>query len=212
MTYLGKEFSSSDREIDRVKTGHIFWGALFFYIFMLITGFLSDAMFPAFVVKNGSIIFHGSFSIGLTLMNLSLLFLAIIMLIALVSVSQGHEGSLTKKLLWRRLFVGSILILLFAGTFFGSIYVLSKKIVVSEEKILYYSLIERKEVQWSEVKRMDGNFVPGSRLGLRGRGNYAWVDFTTINGETIHLPLRFMTGISQLEKIIMQNLNWRRIR
>lgn len=180
---------------------------LVFYILLLIAGFVSDAVFPTFEVKKAAIIFHGSPSIGLTLMNLSLLFLAIILVIVLVSASQKREGSLSNGLLWRRLFLGLILIFLFVGTFFGSIYVLSKRIVVDEEGIVYYSLIERREVQWLEVERMEGNFVPGSRLGLKGRGNYAWVDFITTNGETVHFSLRFMRGISELETIIVQKVD-----
>ncbi len=188
-----------------MKATHVL-SVLVFYMLLLISGFVSDAVFPTFEVKRGAIIFHGSLSIGLTLMNLSLLFLVIILVIVLVSASQKREGSLSNRLLWRRLFLGLILIFLFAGSFFGSIYVLSKKIVVDEEGIVYYSLIERKEVQWSEVERMEGNFVPGSRLGLKGKGNYAWVDLITTDGESVHFSLRFMRGISELETIIMQKL------
>lgn len=189
-----------------MKATHVL-SVLVFYILLLIAGFVSDAVFPTFEVKRGSIIFHGSLTSGLTLMNLSLLFLVIILVMVLVSASQKHEGSLSNGLLWRRLFLGLIFIFLFAGSFFGSIYVLSKKIVVDEEGIVYYSLIERKEVQWLDVERMHGNFVPGSRLGLEGRGNYAWVDFITANGETVHFSLRFMRGISELEKIILQKVD-----
>jgi hypothetical protein len=179
---------------------------LVFYIILLIAGFISDAVFPTFEVKKGATIFHGSLSIGLTLMNLSLLFLVIFLVIVLVSASQKREGSLNNGLLWRRLFFGLIFIFLFAGSFFGSIYVLSKKIVIDEERIVYYSLIERKEMRWLEVERMDGNFVPGNRLGLKGRGNYAWVDFITTNGESVHFSLRFMRGISELETMIKQKI------
>lgn len=188
-----------------MKATHVL-SVLVFYILLLIAGFVSDAVFPAFEVKQGAIIFHGSLGIGLTLMNLSLLFSVIILVIVLVSASQKREGSLSNGLLWRRLFLSLILIFLFAGSFFGSIYVLSKKIVVDEESIMYYSLIERKEVQWLEIERMDGNFVPGSRLGLKGRGNYAWVDFITTNGETVHFSLRFIRGISELQTMIVQKL------
>lgn len=179
---------------------------LVFYIILLIAGFVSDAVFPTFEVKKGATIFHGSRSIGLTLMNLSLLFLVSVLVIVLLSASQKREGSLNNGLLWRRLFFGLIFIFLLVGSFFGSIYVLSKKVVVDEERIVYYSLIERKEVQWLEVEKMDGNFVPGSRLGLKGRGNYAWVEFITTNGESVHFSLRFIRGISELETMIKQKM------
>lgn len=181
--------------------------ALVFYMLLLIAGFASDAVFPTFEVKKEAIIFRGSLSIGLTLMNLSLLFLVIILVIVLVSASQKREGSLSNGLLWRRLFLSLILIFLFAGSFLGSIYVLSKKIVVDNEGIVYYSLIERKEVRWLDVEKMEGNFVPSSRLGLKGEGNYAWVNFITTRGETVHFSLRFTRGISELEKIIVQKVD-----
>jgi len=185
-----------------VKATHVL-SVLIFYILLLIAGFVSDVVFPTFEIRREAIVFHGSLSIGLTLMNLSLLFLVIILVIVLVSANQKREGSLASSLPWRRLVVGLVLTFLFAGSFFGSIYVLSKKIVVKEDGIVYHSLIERKEVKWLEIERIKGNFVPGSRLGLNGRG-YAWVDFITTSGETVHFSLRFLRGVPELEKIIMQ--------
>ena len=188
-----------------MKAVHIL-SILVFYIFLLVVGFVSDAVFPTFESRNGAIVFHGSLCIGVTLMNLSLLFLAVMVVMVLVSVSQKREALLSNELLWRRLCVGLILVFLFAGSLSASLYILSKKILIHEAGIVYYSLLERKELQWSKIERMNGNFVPGSRLGLRGRGNYAWVDFITTNGETVHFSLRFMRGISEFERVIAQKL------
>jgi small-conductance mechanosensitive channel len=190
-----------------VKTTHILLGALVFYTLILIVGFMGDIIFPAFEADKEGVTFHGSRTIGLTLTNLSLLFLVIIVFIGLASASQKREGALSNELLWRRLLVGSALVMLFVGSLFASIYVLSKKIAVTKKGILYHSLVETKELQWSEVERTNGNFVPGSRLGLEGRGSYAWVDFITTNGETVHYSLRFMRGISELERIIVQEVD-----
>jgi len=189
-----------------VKIIHILLGALILYTLMLVAGFMGDIIFPVFKVDKERIIFHGSLTIGLTLANLSLLFLAITVFIGLASASQRHERAVNNELLWRRLVIGFVLAMMFVGSLLGSVYVLSKKVVVIERSISYRSLIERKEVQWAEVRRIDGNFVPGSRLGLKGRDNYAWVDFITIDGELVHFSLRFMRGISELERTIVQKV------
>ena len=189
-----------------MKRNHVLLGGLLIYTIMLVAGFMGDVIFPAFKIKEERIIFHGSLTIGLTLANISLLFLAIVVLIGLAYASQRHDRALSNELLWRRLVIGSVLAMMFVGSLLGSVYVLSKKVVVTERSILYHSLIERKEVKWEEVRHVNGNFVPGSRLGLKGRGSYAWVDLITIDRELVHFSLRFMRGISELEKTIAQKV------
>jgi hypothetical protein len=173
-------------------------------VVLLIAGFLSDVFLPPFEERESDVIFCGSYTVGFTLANVSLLFLAILLFIVLVSVSQSHIGPLNTDLLIRRLLVGLVLMLLLAGSTFGSIYVLTKKIIVSDEKFQYFSLVERKEVPWSDIKSIDGNFV-GNRLGF-GKQDYAWVDFTLKNGEIVHLSLRFVRGLSYLEQVIQKKL------
>lgn len=179
--------------------------AIFFvYLLMLAAGFMSDTFLPAFGREENVYTFHGSYTIGFTLANMALFLAAALLLIILVSINRMQTGSLSIEIIIRRILVAVILVLLLGGSLAGSIYILSKKILVSSEKITYYSLIETNEVHWSDIEKIEGNFVAGSRLGLGERGDYAWVDFTTRKGEIIHFSLRFIQGVSQLETVIHQ--------
>jgi MFS family permease len=183
---------------------HMLVYLLLFYVILLTLGLASDLAVPA-IHKTGTVVsFYCYRSIAFTLANLALLFAAICLVIAWASLSRRHGRSMAKPLLVRRVLSGAVAFLLCAAASLGSVYVATKRIVVDDEKIQYHSLFETKAVRWSRVRRVDANFVPTSRLGLAGASSYAWVEFHTIDGETVRFSLRFVRASRELERLIQE--------
>jgi hypothetical protein len=174
------------------------------YFVMLITGFMGDMIFPPWKMGD-TWFFHGSHTMGFTLANLALLFAGMVLIIGLTAIGYRRMGSLNETLLLRQIMTGLFFSILSISFFLGSIYILSKKITVDNDRLTYFSLLERKVVLWSDVNSFRGNFVAGSKLGF-GRGEYGWFEFITREGETIDFSLRFMQGVNRLESVIQQRL------
>ena len=181
-------------------------GFLLLFVVLLLFGFIADGVFPAYSLQGSTYVFHGSYTIAFILLDIAFLFAALLLLVFLISSTQARTGGLSSSLVLRRAFVGIVFGIILAGTLFPSIYVFTKHIVVSQVSISYASLFERKEVLWSQVTRINGNFVAGSRMGLLGRGDYAWVEFDTRDREPVIFSLRFMQGVTKLEQVIHQML------
>ena len=179
--------------------------AVLIYSVMLITGFMGDVIFTPFGKIGDMWVFRGSRTMGLTLANLAILFAGTILLIGLTAISRKQQGTLTVELLVRQMVIGLLFTVFLISSFAGSVYILSKRITADNSQLTYYSLLERKEVPWSEVKDFRGNFVAGSKFGL-GKGEYGWIEFTTQEGKVIHFSLRFMGGVNQLKRVIEQRL------
>lgn len=183
----------------------IFIAACIVYGILLACGFASEFVIPSVRQRHGVTTFFATPAITSTLVNLSLLFLAIAALIVWIAVSQVPEGTAEGGLLARRVFAGLVAVSLFAASAFGSVYLATKRIIVDDAGLRYRTLFEEKTVRWSDIERVNGNFVPASRLGLGGRSTYAWVSFETRRGETVRFSLRFMGGIYELERIISRH-------
>lgn len=180
--------------------------ALGIYAIALMVGYGADLIFPGHRVVDGSTVFYSSLTGGLTLLNLAVAFTATTILIGVALVRQAGHPSTDQGLLWRRLMIGGLFLMISVTLFVGASYVLSKRIIVDRESISYRSLIERREVQWSDVQSVNGNFVPGSRLGLEGTNRYAWVELITADGETVRFSLRFMRAIQEIQDVITERV------
>lgn len=179
-------------------------GFLLVFVVLLLLGFIADGIFPAYSMQGSTYVFHGSYTIAIILFDIAFLFAALLLLVILTSSTQVRTGGLSSSLALRRVFVGIVFGIILAGTLFTSIYVFTKHIDVSQVSVSYTSLIERREVLWSQVTRVNGNFVPGSRMGLLGRGDYAWVEFDTRDRGPVIFSLRFMQGVTRFEQVVRQ--------
>lgn len=161
---------------------------------LLSISLISDWIFPLFESREEGVVFRGSLSVGLSLINLALY----LMFFALYTVLAHIQGSAFASSARRgAVFFPWLLVLLSVLLSFCAIYVLSKEVVLSDEKLVYRTLFEKKEVRWSDVASVSGNFVSGLRLGWKS-SDYSWIDFTLRDGERVRISLRFMRGVSQI--------------
>ncbi len=162
---------------------------------------------PNHIIGDSGKIFHGSVILGVTFIVLAIWFLTIILLIIIASVKQKKKGSLDRDFPARRLLVALVFLPLASAFLWEGIYVLSKKVIITQEGFIYSSLLEKdKLLKWSEISNMEGNFPPGGSLGP-GKGRYAWVKFTTHNGTIKYFSLRFISGVPKIGDIIAQKVN-----
>lgn len=168
---------------------------------------LADLLFPGIKQVDSGILILSSQSAKFTLATLAFSFLTISLLIFAALFRQKNKNLASKKYFLPRLIIGSIFLIGSIGLFAGTVYIFSKQIVITDEYILQKSLAGTKKLRWSDILSVNGNFVPGSRLGLRGNKNYAWVKFSTIDRGTVHFSLRFMRDIQKIEDVIGENFN-----
>jgi len=169
----------------RAMENRLFFSILAMYTVALIAGLGADLFFPGYKVFDGTTVFYGSLTAGLTLFNLTISFGGTTVLIGMSRVRQARERPADKGLLWRRMIIGPLCLVISLALCLGTTYMLSRRVVVEDEGIRYRYFIEAQEVRWKDIRSMNGNFVPGGRLGLKGRNRYAWVAFVTNDGETV---------------------------
>ena len=170
----------------------------------IIAGLGADLIFTGYRISDASTVFYGSLTAALTLLNLSIPFGAITVLIGMALVRQAGERLLDKGLLWRRLIIGPQCLVISAALCLGATHILSKRVIVKDETIRQRSLFQTKELRWKDVRSMNGNFVPGGRLGLKGRSRHAWAAFVTKDGETVYSSLRFIRAVHEIQDVIVE--------
>lgn len=124
------------------------------------------------------------------------------------AIRQARKGTRKPHFFLRTVVALLAPITLMALTFFASLYLNTKRIEVDSHALRAYTLFDEKEVIWSDVASVDANFVFSSLLGMPGgdRSLYAWIDFRKSSGEMVHVSLRFMGDIWQLENFIRQQV------
>lgn len=130
------------------------------------------------------------------------------LVIAWIIFSAGRQvqTGVAKPHLGLRLLVSLLLPSVFFVFFgFDALYMMSKRIDVSNQTLTYTTLLDHKQVAWQDVSQVSANFTLTSRLGFfAGRGAYAWMDLIKQNGEIVHLSLRFLENTNQLQYFVRQ--------
>lgn len=86
----------------------------------LITGLVDDLIFPGYNVLDGTTVFYGSLTGGLTLANPAILFTVIAILIGMELANQLREPPRDKGLLRRRLVLVALFLLMSAELLLGA--------------------------------------------------------------------------------------------
>jgi hypothetical protein len=157
---------------------------------------LAEVLFPSVNIESSIITIYASRAYIVGGAFSSLLFLLTSIYIARVCILQiqplSNKNRISKKQVIRDMSLGALLLFLAILFGFGTLYLSTKSLTITDKGVRLSTFFETKEILWDESKIVSYAFRPSFGGNTIPFFFYTYIDFVTKQGEVVHFNLQYM--------------------